>query len=140
MKRCGTCGLTKPLEEFPYDNRASGRRRAACASCARAYQRGWYAENRAGHGRRTKARRDVWRAKLARLVDDAKSVPCVDCGERYPSYVMDFDHVHGDKFANIAHLKTGSLERLIGEMGKCDIVCANCHRLRTMTRRSQDAR
>ncbi len=77
----------------------------------------------------------MWRAKLVRLVEDAKDVPCADCGGRHPSYVMDFDHVHGEKLANVAHLMTGSLERLLSEMGKCDIVCANCHRLRTMTRR-----
>lgn len=48
---------------------------------------------------------------------------------------MDFDHVHGAKLANISDMKTGSLERLLREMRKCDVVCANCHRLRTLARR-----
>jgi hypothetical protein len=137
MKRCGTCGLTKPLEEFHYKNRAAGTRQSTCTACARAYQRTWYADHRERHGQTSKVRRDEWRASLVRVIERAKAVPCADCGERYPSYVMDFDHLHGDKLANVSSLKTASLERLLGEMHKCDVVCANCHRLRTVARRSE---
>lgn len=57
MKHCGACGLTKPLEEFHYKNRTVGTRSAKCMSCSKAYQRAWYAENREGHGLRSKVRR-----------------------------------------------------------------------------------
>jgi hypothetical protein len=44
---------------------------------------------------------------------------------------MDFDHVRGRKLFNIgASLSTVSLVRLLKEIAKCEIVCANCHRLR----------
>ncbi len=64
-----------------------------------------------------------------------KEVPCTDCGVEYPHYVMDFDHVRGEKIGNINVLRTRrSIESLMDEIDKCEIVCANCHRVRTFER------
>ena len=51
----------------------------------------------------------------------------------FPVYVMDFDHRDpDDKEALISHLVNAlSLRRLVAEMAKCDVVCSNCHRIRT---------
>jgi len=69
----------------------------------------------------------------------AKDCPCKDCGERYPPYVLDFDHREGEtKLFNIADLGAHcwmSVEDLETEIAKCDVVCANCHRERTHQRR-----
>jgi len=65
-----------------------------------------------------------------------KSVPCQDCGVRYPPYVMDFDHVRGDKVMDISDMISAAVswDVLIAEVAKCEVVCANCHRIRTYTR------
>lgn len=65
-----------------------------------------------------------------------KSCPCADCGIEYPYYVMDFDHVSDDKEANLADLvRVGaSLVKLQAEINKCEVVCSNCHRIRTFKR------
>lgn len=57
---------------------------------------------------------------------------CADCKTKYPSYVLDFDH-QGDKSFGIANWSkvTASFEKIIEEIEKCDVVCANCHRIRT---------
>lgn len=62
-----------------------------------------------------------------------KNVPCADCQESYPPYVMDFDHRDpSTKVADIGYfLKLQSWKRLEEEISKCDIVCSNCHRIRT---------
>lgn len=66
------------------------------------------------------------------IVKDAKNVPCADCGESYPSYVMDFDHVRGVKTFNIAWgVRNATTAALLAEIAKCDVVCSNCHRIRT---------
>lgn len=45
---------------------------------------------------------------------------------------MDFDHVRGSKVGNVSEmLGSTSLADLLMEIAKCDVVCANCHRLRT---------
>jgi len=73
------------------------------------------------------------------MLQTAKNVPCADCGNRYPYYVMDFDHRPGEKkcfnLANVAGQTRISMARLKAEIAKCDVVCANCHRIRTYERR-----
>ena len=73
------------------------------------------------------------RQKKKQLIIHAKDVPCMDCGVRYPHYVMDFDHRdRDDKEYNLAAIhKSASVEKLMKEIAKCDVVCANCHRIRT---------
>jgi nitrate/TMAO reductase-like tetraheme cytochrome c subunit len=69
------------------------------------------------------------------FVDHLKESPCTDCGLCFPTDAMDFDHVHGVKLANISDLLNGSRQRLLHELQKTELVCANCHRVREMNRR-----
>ena len=71
-----------------------------------------------------------WRS----LIDTLKSIPCMDCGGLFPPEAMDFDHVRGKKLFQIATSMGISLDRLEAELAKCDLVCANCHRIRTRKR------
>ena len=77
------------------------------------------------------------KAYLAQYLRDLKTkTPCVDCGINYPYYVMDFDHVRGQKHANVMELvSTLSKKKIDEEIAKCEIVCSNCHRIRTHIRR-----
>lgn len=71
-------------------------------------------------------------ARYREEIRNLKAVPCADCGERYPYFVMDFDHVNSDKLENVATLLHRN--NIVGariEAEKCDVVCANCHRVRT---------
>lgn len=60
-----------------------------------------------------------------------KQQPCTDCGQCYPYYVMDFDHVAGEKVAGVGEMRLYSWDKLFAEVLKCEVVCANCHRERT---------
>lgn len=58
---------------------------------------------------------------------------CMDCGGKFPYFVLDFDHREPDKKTyalNRIHL-VGSWDKMIEEINKCDVVCANCHRVRS---------
>lgn len=62
---------------------------------------------------------------------------CMDCGVEYPPPVLQFDHRPGEvKEFDVSQGYGYSLERVLAEVAKCDLVCANCHVLRTMARRS----
>jgi hypothetical protein len=75
------------------------------------------------------------KVKLKAIIDEAKSVPCRDCGFRYPPYVMDFDHISGTKIMDVSKLtRFGSERKLREEIAKCEVVCSNCHRERTHKR------
>lgn len=73
------------------------------------------------------------RQDFKRLVDELKNRPCADCHKKYDPCVMDFDHIDPNKKeSNVGKLiRNGSLQRLISEIEKCEIVCANCQRMRT---------
>lgn len=66
---------------------------------------------------------------------ELKSLPCDDCKKKYPHYIMDFDHVpeYGKKKSLISIYRS-SWKDLFYELFKCDLVCSNCHRIRTWRR------
>ena len=76
------------------------------------------------------------REEIKALVQKAKDKPCMDCGIKYHPYVMAFDHVEGEKkFAvSLAAQRGMSLKTVQDEIAKCELVCSNCHRIRTGTR------
>ncbi len=78
------------------------------------------------------------KAYLADYIRQLKSnSPCIDCKISYPYYVMDFDHVRGVKHKNVSELiATLSKKKIDLEIAKCEIVCSNCHRIRTHMRKT----
>lgn len=79
-----------------------------------------------------------YRARGAALLADVKlQSGCADCGYRGRSEALDFDHVRGIKKFNISQRLQYKPERLLAEIAKCDVVCANCHRIRTYNRRRE---
>ena len=93
-------------------------------------------KDRALHLQRTTRVNRRAREAAKDYVDAAKKRPCSDCGGRFPPFIMDFDHVRGEKLANVSQLRSGRLAwaRLEAELAKCEVVCANCHRRRTQLR------
>jgi NAD-dependent dihydropyrimidine dehydrogenase PreA subunit len=73
---------------------------------------------------------------IKRVVREARKKPCHDCGSKFPWYVMEFDHREGErKLDTIATLVArGDRQAVLTELQKCDLVCANCHKIRTHTR------
>jgi hypothetical protein len=68
------------------------------------------------------------------LLNDLKSKGCVDCGYK-DLRALDFDHLPGQrKLGNMSDLHKESQATLLAEIAKCEVVCANCHRIRTIER------
>lgn len=68
-----------------------------------------------------------------KMLEYLKNNPCVDCGESNP-YVLDFDHVRGEKSFSVGKAISGSHRswvKILEEINKCEVRCANCHRKRT---------
>lgn len=133
----------------------------ACSLAAKEYKRDYYNRRKANNGMPLRspplhgtyasyvagcrctvcreAKRDRTRTESARrreLIREVKDKPCTDCGVKYPPYVMEFDHLpEYDKSFNVSESATRSWERVLKEIEKCELVCANCHRIRTNARR-----
>jgi hypothetical protein len=76
------------------------------------------------------------KAKWDEFLAPFKRLPCADCGGSFPDCAMDFDHRNPDeKSFAISHKRSlAHREDVIAEIAKCDVVCSNCHRVRTRLR------
>lgn len=132
-KVCTDCGFERPISEFPVKHKKRGTRGTRCRACRSAYGKGHYERNRASYIARAKARRHRERDSYwAWLMTYLQSHPCVDCGETDP-VVLHFDHRdRAEKLDTIgALLSRSGWAVFLAEIAKCDVRCANCHRLRT---------
>lgn len=129
-KRCNRCGKLKSTDQF------YGRKRLSpyCKPCTRAYE-----AERYGHDYRKQQIKD--RTEVAKQRNREQlwayllAHPCVDCGNDDP-IILEFDHVRGKRHRCVASMLTNSYawETILQEIAKCDVVCANCHTRRTLTR------
>jgi hypothetical protein len=76
---------------------------------------------------------EVTKEKIKQFLISIKDTPCLDCGIKYPHYVMDFDHIE-QKLFSIGDVKNRSFNKIKEEIKKCELVCSNCHRIRTWNR------
>lgn len=149
-KTCADCGETKELDAFGRDSKRKDRKSSYCRACQSARGAASYLRNRdttrarmAKYGR---ANRDVGRATSARhyarlraaLNTHKLTTGCMDCGYRANVAALEFDHRPGEvklfTLGNGASLRQ-SIQVIWAEVAKCDVVCANCHSIRTDTRR-----
>jgi hypothetical protein len=96
------------------------------------YNRNFYASHREHWLEYTRKRR-------ARNTTDLRALKllrgCFDCGYDADADALELDHVRGVKFRAVSALTTASDAVLAVEIAKCDVVCANCHSIRTANRR-----
>ena len=100
----------------------------------------WYPSNKETHIALVHNARVKRRKSIKSVVDEIKSAPCVDCGNQFPPIAMDFDHVSGPKISNVSQMiRTHTLQQVLDEIDKCDLVCAVCHRIRTERRLQENS-
>jgi hypothetical protein len=98
-----------------------------------AAQRKYYSENKDKVVLYRKTKNNLIRR---RIIEIKESTPCMDCEIQYPHYVMDFDHVIGEKRFNISmSVSIMTMRTFEEEVSKCEVVCSNCHRHRTFMRK-----
>jgi hypothetical protein len=82
---------------------------------------------------RTDWQRENSRKNRKTLADYKLERGCCKCGYNAHSAALDFNHLDPAlKSFNIAEMVTSlSLPKLMEEVQKCEILCANCHRIHT---------
>lgn len=95
----------------------------------RVYSRRWRKQNAE---RLAAANRRVDQARGAFLSRYKLAAGCIDCGYNGAAVALDFDHLDPTvkSFAVSSNRKT-SPRRLLTELAKCVVRCANCHRIKT---------
>tara|TARA_R110000803_G_scaffold39201_11_gene84538 strand:- start:75 stop:539 length:465 start_codon:yes stop_codon:yes gene_type:complete len=132
MKTCNNCGEQKPKTEFNKKKRRPDGLQQICRPCERERNREYYSKNK------ERMKKQINEARKKRSFSIKQEVfeyllehPCVDCGETDPR-VLDFDHLR-DKDSDIAAMLSGvsGISKIREEIDKCEVRCANCHRIKT---------
>ena len=89
-----------------------------------------------GQKEKTRQRAKDKRGKITKALQEIRqNTPCTDCKENYPYWVMEFDHLGNKSFTIGQYYNyTQSMEKVMEEVAKCEVVCANCHKTRTYMR------
>ena len=122
-KICTGCELPKDSEkDFSWKIESENIREAECRACRSVRQK----------IRNVQLRYDA-NVKIYKYLLEH---PCVDCGNDNP-IVLDFDHIKGRKNGSISKMASkGYVWKTIEEeMNKCEVRCANCHRVKTAVKR-----
>lgn len=119
-----------------YNNSCTQRYREQNRDKDRTYKREWRAANR-DSANASLRRRSAERTEFIQTYK--MNAGCVDCGFNEHPDALDFDHIleRGPKLFEIGRNRTCSMELLLAEIAKCDVVCANHHRIRTANRRCE---
>lgn len=102
-----------------------------CKKKQSAANRQYYQDHKKACLKRSRDRREAAREFIRECKTGRR---CFDCRKQYPWYVYDFDHRPGThKRYSVSSMptKNPSIKAIVEEMNKCDLVCSNCHRLRT---------
>lgn len=132
VKNCSKCKNSLSLEDFAWKKK-NRLRHAVCKSCQKDISRKHYRANAADQKSKSKIRRETKRDEVAKyLFSYFMENPCTDCGETNP-VILEFDHRDSsEKSGTVSEMViTHSMELIEAEVAKCDVRCANCHRLKT---------
>ena len=93
----------------------------------RQYERNWY--KTIGKEKRITANKKWEHKKLDEFREIKKTLKCNRCSENHIA-CLEFHHIDpSGKEGNIGQIcRSYSTERLLKEIEKCEILCANCHR------------
>lgn len=131
MKVCQRCKGLIDSSKFNYKIKAKNLLSPYCKDCSREYVKNHYRANREYYLKKANIRNKKIRQEIKKYIwDFLKLNKCVDCGENNP-IVLEFDHVKEKSFTISRHAKDHTLEQVKLEIDKCEVRCANCHRVRT---------
>jgi hypothetical protein len=134
LKKCTDCEEYKELSAFNKNRAKKDGLGTKCRDCMKIYRKNHYQNNKDSYIAdimvRRRARKKIVVEKLLQYFLDN---PCVDCGISDPR-VLEFDHRDpAEKSRNVSEMLGGdwNWEVTLEEISKCDVRCANCHRIRT---------
>ena len=133
MKKCAKCKEEKPTtKEFFAWRKTENTWNPYCRPCQRLASIKYYHDNKEDQKKKAIARNHRNRKKTAKKVYDyLRQNPCIDCGEGNP-VKLEFDHQRDKEIEVGTLLRHGyGWDRIKKEINKCEVRCANCHRMKT---------
>lgn len=130
MKKCKSCNKIKELSDFNKNKIKPDGLQGQCRECSNNNCKYHYNNNKKDYTSRNRDTRWKKRILLGQYLSNKK---CKDCGTD-DIRVLEFDHLKDKKFNISGSVYKYTWKKILKEIEKCDIVCANCHRIRTYSR------
>lgn len=133
MKYCNECKNNKPLKDFHKRAAAKDGHQPICKLCKKERD----AKRFKADPSRYQASKDRYKKEYREWLNSLKNKPCTDCNKQFHFSAMHWDHLPKyEKSFNLGSCRSGkySKQRILKEIAKCELVCANCHAIRTYNR------
>jgi hypothetical protein len=128
-KICCRCSQPRPVEDFNKNRKRRDGLQSFCRTCDNGQRRAWYRQP--GMKDAEIARNREQRRAIVEWFAELKSrLKCDQCPENHPA-TLDFHHRNAEeKDFGLAELsrKSTNKDRILRELAKCQVLCANCHR------------
>lgn len=135
MKKCPKCKTLKTFESFTKNTKYKDGLSTYCRNCRTLIDAEFYKRNIVKISKRKKQEQKE-RYTVNKKISDAlkASTPCKDCNKYWHPCQMQFDHLLNKKYNISEMLSNHTWNTIEKEIQKCELVCANCHSLRTYNR------
>ena len=124
----------RPMDLFHNNKSKPDGKQTVCKDCKKKSDKKYYQDNKPQMRESiARSRSDRNKKNQALMIEYLDGRNCVECGER-DVRVLEFDHrERSEKKSNISTLMSDvcSWDRILEEIALCDILCANCHRIKT---------
>jgi hypothetical protein len=131
FKICCKCERKRRIDKFSYRNKENKILMSWCKDCVKTYDKKRYRDDIGGQRKRSKLKRQATKKRNRKNIwKYLKNNPCVDCGETDP-VVLTFDHISNKEFNISCVVGSYSWDRILKEIHKCEVRCANCHMRKT---------
>ena len=127
---CSKCKEEKDILQFNKSKHTKKGYQSWCRICKNKKENEWYHKKVENKQKRQKQVLDRIRNNK-KLVIDYFGGKCNDCGGVFHPSVYDLHHRNPEeKDNNFKTMLHRSWNKIIKEIEKCDLLCANCHRIR----------
>lgn len=131
-KECKKCSEVKECGEYRKSVKTEDKKDVWCKICRRVSDKKTYENNIYKNRENGKINKRKLRDRNRNFVYEyLLEHPCVDCGNKNP-IVLEFDHMRDKENIISEMIMDGfSLKKIKEEIEKCQVRCANCHRIKT---------
>lgn len=130
MKVCGVCKKELSYDDFANNPTKPDGKQWQCKECQAKYRKDHYEKNKKKYIDKAKRNTEEYRRQYYEWLSHRS---CVDCGNK-DVRVLEQDHLYDKSFNISSKIGSMTIASLMPELEKCETVCANCHRIRTIER------
>jgi len=142
VKICTKCNQEKPVDQFRWREKSKDKRQPHCKECMNAHEASRWLIDANLRSRRQQQNKARQKRNIEYMREYISARSCEECGDNDPR-VLEFHHIDpSTKLKNVSAMwhRSDSIESIMKEVEKCQLLCASCHRKATYAQRGMNTR